>query len=243
MHTDLLTQVLDRASEIILGKRHTLRLALAGILAQGRLLIEDIPGVGKTTLAHVMARLLGLQYQRIQFTSDLLPADIIGSAIYDRDNQQFRFHQGPVFTQLLLADEINRATPKAQSALLEAMEEQQITAEGRSHPLPKPFIVIATQNPAHQIGTFPLPESQLDRFLLRIHLGYPDRDAERELLNGVSRRDLLQQLEPVLNAEQLIQLQQQVAQQTAAPALIEYIQDITAHTRQCGDYRHGLSPR
>jgi len=142
-----------------------------------------------------------------------------------------------------LADEINRATPKAQSALLEAMEEQQITAEGRSHPLPKPFIVIATQNPAHQIGTFPLPESQLDRFLLRIHLGYPDRDAERELLNGVSRRDLLQQLEPVLNTEQLMQLQQRVAQQTAAPALIEYIQDITDHTRNCGDYRHGLSPR
>ncbi|MCU7960106.1 MAG: AAA family ATPase [gamma proteobacterium symbiont of Bathyaustriella thionipta] len=243
MHTDLLTQVLDRASELILGKRQTLQLALAGILAQGHLLIEDIPGVGKTTLAHVLARLLGLQYQRIQFTSDLLPADIIGSAIYDRDNQQFRFHKGPVFTQLLLADEINRATPKAQSALLEAMEEQQITAEGNSHALPQPFIVIATQNPAHQIGTFPLPESQLDRFLLRIHLGYPDRAAERELLNGVSRRDLLQQLEPVLDAERLLTLQQQVARQTAAPALIEYIQDICDYTRQCRDYRHGLSPR
>ena len=181
MPSRIARRLTEAASRIILGKEHAVRLALACILARGHLLIEDIPGVGKTTLAHVLARLLGLQFQRIQFTSDMLPADIIGVSIFDQRDASFRFHPGPVFAQLLLADEINRATPKAQSALLEAMEERQISAEGQTWRLPEPFFVIATQNPADQIGTFPLPESQLDRFLMRISLGYPDRAAERAL--------------------------------------------------------------
>jgi MoxR-like ATPase len=177
--TQSLRDVTQQAEKIILGKPRQIRLALASLLARGHLLIEDMPGVGKTTLAHVLARTLGLQFQRIQFTSDLLPADILGVSVYQRDNGKFEFHPGPIFAQMILADEINRATPKAQSALLEAMEEQQVTIEGKTRPLPPPFFVIATQNPAHQVGTFPLPESQLDRFLMRIQMGYPDAQAER----------------------------------------------------------------
>jgi MoxR-like ATPase len=185
-------------NEIILGKERQVRLGLACLLARGHLLIEDIPGVGKTTLAHALARTLGLSYQRIQFTSDLLPADIIGVSVFEADTGQFRFHRGPVFAQLVLADEVNRATPKAQSALLEAMEEHQVTADGQTYPLTEPFFVIATQNPIYQVGTFPLPESQLDRFLMRIELGYPEAALERQLLLGSDRRDLLATLDPCM---------------------------------------------
>src|SRR5213075_2425153 len=202
--------VVAAAGGIILGKERQIRLAMACILAKGHLLIEDVPGVGKTTLSHALARLLGLDYQRIQFTSDLLPADVIGVSIFDRETSSFRFHAGPIFAQIILADEVNRATPKTQSALLEAMEEHQVTAEGETRPLPQPFFVIATQNPSYQIGTFPLPESQLDRFLMRIELGYPDAGAERALLQGVDRRDLLPQLAPVMQPEELMELQKTV---------------------------------
>src|SRR3954463_6338792 len=191
-------RVVQQAGQIILGKEGQIRLALACLLARGHLLIEDLPGVGKTTLAHVLAKLLGLNFHRIQFTSDMLPADIIGVSIYDRDSATFKFHPGPVFAQLILADEVNRATPKTQSALLEAMEEHQVPTEGETRRLPEPFFVIATQNPSHQVGTFPLPESQLDRFLMRIELGYPDRDAERALLQGADRRDLIESVEAAL---------------------------------------------
>ena len=184
-------RIIDAAGQIILGKEAQIRMALACLLARGHLLIEDIPGVGKTTLAHVLARSLGLHFQRIQFTSDMLPADILGVSIYERDSGSFKFHPGPIFSQLILADEVNRATPKTQSALLEAMEEHQVTTEGETRKLPESFFVIATQNPSEQVGTFPLPESQLDRFLMRIELGYPDRAAERALLSGTDRRELL----------------------------------------------------
>ncbi|MCK9282906.1 MAG: AAA family ATPase [Rhodocyclaceae bacterium] len=235
--------LLNAANRVILGKERQIRLALACLLARGHLLIEDIPGVGKTTLAHVLARLLGLDFQRIQFTSDLLPADILGVSVFDRESGAFRFHPGPVFAQLVLADEVNRATPKAQSALLEAMEERQVTTEGRTRPLPEPFFVIATQNPAHQIGTFPLPESQLDRFLMRIELGYPDRTAERELLAGADRRELVAQLSPCLPPPALLAMQRQVANVHAAPALLDYVQALAEHTRQSADFVAGLSPR
>src|SRR5436190_6637721 len=194
MSYPLIQGVVQQAGKIILGKERQIRLALACLLARGHLLIEDLPGVGKTTLAHVLAKLLGLNFHRIQFTSDMLPADIIGVSVYDRDSATFKFHPGPVFAQLILADEVNRATPKTQSALLEAMEEHQVTAEGETRRLPEPFFVIATQNPSHQVGTFPLPESQLDRFLMRIHLGYPDAAAERALLEGREPRDMISDL-------------------------------------------------
>ncbi|QDX79822.1 AAA family ATPase [Denitratisoma sp. DHT3] len=236
-------QVLAAAGRVILGKERQIRLAVACLLAQGHLLIEDIPGVGKTTLAHLLARLLGLEFQRIQFTSDLLPADILGVSVFDREIGAFRFHPGPIFAQLILADEVNRATPKAQSALLEAMEERQVTVEGRTRPLPVPFFVIATQNPAHQIGTFPLPESQLDRFLMRLQLGYPDRAAERELLAGADRRTMVAELSPLLPPAALQELQQQVASVHAAPALIDYVQALAEHTRHGADFATGLSPR
>ena len=234
---------LDSAAQIILGKANDLRLALTCLLARGHLLIEDVPGVGKTTLAHLMARLLGLQYQRIQFTSDLLPADIVGVSIFDREQSTFRFHPGPLFSQLILADEINRATPKTQSALLEAMEERQVTADGQTLVLPSPFFVIATQNPAHQIGTFPLPESQLDRFLMRIHLGYPDRVAERALLMGEDRRKLLETLDPVLKPDEIARMQHQVGKVAVNERLIDYVQQLLAHTRQSRALNGGLSPR
>src|SRR5207342_1504292 len=189
-------RVIQAAGGIILGKERQIRLALACLLARGHLLIEDLPGVGKTTLAQVLAKLLGLGFHRIQFTSDMLPADIIGVSVYERETSTFRFHPGPIFAQLILADEVNRATPKTQSALLEAMEEHQVTTEGETRRLPEPFFVVATQNPSHLVGTFPLPESQLDRFQMRIELGYPDREAERALLQGVERRDMIATLEP-----------------------------------------------
>ena len=241
--TAILDEVIDRLDRIILGKQHQLRLALTCLLARGHLLIEDLPGVGKTTLAHSLATVLDLHYQRIQFTSDLLPADILGVSIYDRDTGRFRFHNGPVFSNIVLADEINRATPKAQSALLEAMEEHQISIEGETRPLPEPFFVIATQNPAHQIGTFPLPESQLDRFLMSIELGYPDSAAERLLLQGQDRRTLLAEIEPLLSAAQLQELQAQVDDVHAADALLDYLQALLEYSRHTPHYRHGLSPR
>jgi MoxR-like ATPase len=235
--------VVAAASRIILGKERQVRLALACILARGHLLIEDLPGVGKTTLAHVLARLLGLDFQRIQFTSDMLPADILGVSIFDRDAGAFRFHPGPVFAHVVLADEINRATPKTQSALLEAMEERQVTVDGETRPLPTPFFVIATQNPAHQIGTFPLPESQLDRFLMRLELGYPDAAAERALLAGADRRELLATLTPGLTAGELLIQQDAVRRIHVAEPLIDYVQALAEHSRRCADWQTGLSPR
>ncbi|WP_298393301.1 MoxR family ATPase [uncultured Azonexus sp.] len=237
------TPILDAANQVILGKPTEVRLAAACLLAGGHLLIEDLPGLGKTTLAHTLARLLGLQFARVQFTADLLPADITGVSIFDREHGGFRFIPGPVFSQLLLADEINRATPKTQSALLEAMEEGQVSIEGESRTLPSPFFVIATQNPADQIGTFPLPESQLDRFLMRIELGYPDRDAERALLAAGSRRQASDQLSSLLAPEQLPQLQAEVAAVHVSPALIDYVQALIEATRNHAGFRHGLSPR
>jgi len=238
-----LAETIAAADGIILGKNRQIRLALACLLARGHLLIEDLPGVGKTTLAHTLAQLLGLEFSRIQFTSDLLPADIVGVSIYDRERATFRFLPGPVFAQIILADEINRATPKTQSALLEAMEERQVTAEGETRRLPEPFFVIATQNPSHQIGTFALPESQLDRFLMRIELGYPDRDAERALLNGGNVRDRLQHLPSTLSPGALEPLQQAAAAVHAAAALIDYVQALVEATREDTGFAHGLSPR
>lgn len=235
--------VLGAAGRVILGKERQIRLALACLLARGHLLIEDLPGVGKTTLAHALARLLGLEFQRIQFTSDMLPADILGISVFDRERGDFRFHPGPIFTRVVLADEINRATPKAQSALLEAMEERQVTVEGETRPLPSPFFVIATQNPAYQLGTFPLPESQLDRFLMRIALGYPDRAAERALLEGEDRRALLATMPALLTPERLLAEQQRAAALHVAPALLDYVQALVAHTRAAAEWPSGLSPR
>src|SRR6267378_1511669 len=225
-------RAIEAAGEIILGKEPQVRLALGCLLARGHLLIEDLPGVGKTTLAHVLAKSLGLQFQRIQFTSDMLPADILGVSIYERDTGSFKFHPGPIFAQVILADEVNRATPKTQSALLEAMEEHQVTAEGETRKLPEPFYVIATQNPSEQVGTFPLPESQLDRFMMRIELGYPDRDAERALLSGTDRRDLLATLDPCMSPAELVELQSNVQRIHVAPALLDYVQAIVEHTRR-----------
>jgi MoxR-like ATPase len=238
-----LQRVIQQAGRVILGKEPQIRLSLACLLARGHLLIEDLPGVGKTTLAHVLAKLLGLNFHRIQFTSDMLPADIIGVSVYERDSGSFKFHPGPIFSQLILADEVNRATPKTQSALLEAMEEHQVTAEGETRRLPEPFFVIATQNPSHNVGTFALPESQLDRFLMRIELGYPDRDAERTLLQGVERRDMISALDPSLAPGELVELQANVRTVHAAPALLDYIQALIEHTRRTPEYVTGLSPR
>jgi MoxR-like ATPase len=235
--------ILSAVNDIIVGKHKTSRLALTCLLAQGHLLIEDLPGVGKTTLAHTLAKVLGLDFQRLQFTSDMLPADILGVSIFDRDNQQFHFHPGPIFSQLILADEVNRATPRTQSALLEAMEERQISIEGQTHSLPTPFFVIATQNPSHQIGTFPLPESQLDRFLMRLAMGYPDAASERQLLSGTSRQQLLQQLKAVIDPAALATLQHDVSQVHISPPLVDYAQKILAFSRESGLYEHGLSPR
>jgi MoxR-like ATPase len=242
MQNDILP-LLNVANQIILGKDRQIRLAVCCLLARGHLLIEDIPGVGKTTLAHTLAKLLGLNYQRIQFTSDILPADIIGASVFDAKNHEFKFHPGPVFNQMILADEINRSTPKAQSALLEAMEEHQVTVEGITYPLPEPFFVIATQNPSHQIGTFPLPESQLDRFLMRIELGYPDPASERQLLTGQNRHRMIEALPVMLKPEQLELIQNEITKVHAAPALLDYCQAIINFTRQSPEYPAGLSPR
>ena len=241
--TTLLNTAAAGIGKIILGKDEQIRLALTCLVARGHLLIEDLPGVGKTTLAHALAKGLGLEYQRIQFTSDLLPADVLGVSIYDRERGAFEFHPGPIFSHFILADEVNRATPKTQSALLEAMEEQQTTIEGETRALPRPFFVIATQNPSHQIGTYSLPESQLDRFLMRLHLGFPDSKAERELLRGEDRRDMIEHLQPVLDGDRLLVIQQQAMKLHAADALLDYIQAVLDFTRQSPLFETGLSPR
>ena len=235
--------VIRQIEGAILGKSLQIRMTLACLIARGHLLIEDVPGVGKTTLAHVLASTLGLQFSRIQFTSDLLPADILGVSVFEREKNQFSFHPGPIFTQMLLADEVNRATPKAQSALLEAMEEHQVTVEGTTRKLPEPFFVIATQNPSHQVGTYPLPESQLDRFLMRIEMGYPDRAAERSLLNGTDRREIIAGLKPRMNADELLELQQRARKVFVSDALLDYVQALLHQTRVSPHYAHGLSPR
>ncbi|WP_034639265.1 AAA family ATPase [Chitinilyticum aquatile] len=236
-------RTLDTLDTIILGKRDLLQLAQACLLARGHLLIEGLPGVGKTTLAHALAQCCGLEFRRVQFTSDMLPADLIGVTVYERSSEHFRFHPGPLFSQLLLADEINRASPKTQSALLEAMEEHQVSVDGSTHELPQPFFVIATQNPLQQIGTYPLPESQLDRFLIRVELGYPDAAAERQLLQGISRREALHSLASVVSPAELANAQQAVRQVHASAALLDYIQALVAATRQLQDVAYGLSPR
>lgn len=234
---------LKAVDEILLGKDRQVRLALACLLARGHLLIEDLPGMGKTTLSHALARVLGLSFQRIQFTSDLLPGDILGTSVFDKDSGQFVFHPGPIFAELVLADEINRATPKSQSALLEAMEEGQVTIEGATRPLPEPFFVIATQNPASQGGTFSLPESQLDRFLMRLSLGYPGRAAERSLLLGEAQRDLLPRLEPLLDHAALAAFQAEVPKVRASDALVDYVLRLVDATRTQPAFALGLSPR
>ncbi len=241
--TQPIRKALDALDTVILGKHGALRLCVACLLARGHLLIEDVPGVGKTTLAHALARVFGLNWQRVQFTSDMLPADIIGVSIFDRATQQFNFRNGPIFTQLLLADEVNRASPRTQSALLEAMEERQISIDGRTYPLPEPFYVVATQNPKEQLGTYALPESQLDRFLMRVDLGYPDPEFERQLLRSMERRELLATLQPVFGATEIIALQRQVAAVHLSDALLDYVQALLAMSRNRADLRLGLSPR
>jgi MoxR-like ATPase len=241
--TEILQRAADNISGIILGKDDQIRLALTCLVARGHLLIEDLPGVGKTTLAHAIAQVMGLEFKRIQFTSDLLPADVLGVAVYERERAVFEFHQGPIFSNFILADEINRATPKTQSALLEAMEESQVTVDGETRDLPQPFYVIATQNPMHQIGTYALPESQLDRFLMRLHLGFPDRQAERELLQGEERRDMIEHIKPVLDGGQLISIQKQAAGIHVAGALLDYVQALLEFTRNSPMFEFGLSPR
>ena len=229
--------------QVIVGKTLQIRQSLTCLLAGGHLLIEDAPGVGKTTMAHAIAISMGLPFRRIQFTSDLLPSDVIGVSVYERNSGQFVFHPGPIFTEVLLADEINRASPKTQSALLEAMEESQVSVDGLSRPLPNPFFVIATQNPLHQVGTFPLPESQLDRFLMCISLGYPDRAAERSLLSGEARRDMLKSLDATARPADLLAAQAEAKKVYVSAALLDYVQSLIAHTRASGKYAEGLSPR
>ena len=230
-------------NRVVLGKARQVKLALACLVAGGHLLLEDVPGVGKTTLAHALAASFALDFQRVQFTSDLLPSDILGVSVYERETGQFRFHPCPIFVGLLLADEINRATPKTQSALLEAMAEGQVTVDGQTHALPQPFFVVATQNPLDLTGTFPLPDSQLDRFMLRLSLGYPDPAAERELLTGSDRHDLLAQLKPALDGAALLALRRQSTAIAASPALLDYLQALLAASRRHADIRTGLSPR
>lgn len=235
--------VLEQLNKVVLGKSLQVKLAVVCLLARGHLLIEDLPGMGKTTLGQAMAKVFGLDFQRIQFTSDILPADIVGANIFDREKSAFEFHPGPIFSQLVLADEINRATPKAQSALLEAMEEQQVTVEGHTYELPNPFFVIATQNPTHQIGTYPLPESQLDRFLFKINLGYPDPALEKVLLKGESGRMKMPQLVSLLDLDTLLELQNKVSAIKVTDHLLQYVMDLISATRQSPDFEHGLSPR
>jgi len=235
--------IIAKTSEVILGKEQQIKLALACILAKGHLLIEDLPGMGKTTLAHTLAQVLGLQFQRVQFTSDLLPADVLGVSVYDRNAANFKFHPGPIFTNVLLADEINRATPKTQSALLEVMEEAQVTIDAVTYTLPQPFFVIATQNPSSQIGTFALPESQLDRFLMRITINYPDAASERRLLQSNGGREQLAKLSPVIDAKQLQTLQDACHEIHVSDALLDYLQAILKYTRQSAQFNAGLSPR
>ena len=236
-------QVRQALGTIILGKSEQISLALACLLARGHLLIEDLPGLGKTMLAQSLARVLGLSFRRIQFTSDLLPADIIGVSVFRQESGEFEFQPGPVFAQLILADEVNRATPKAQSALLEAMEEHQVSVDGNTRELPTPFFVVATQNPGDQIGTFPLPESQLDRFLMRVEIGYPDEESERELIAGEDRRAMIKDIEPVTGADMLIALQRAAREVPITDALVSYVQALVRHTRESADIEIGLSPR
>ncbi|WP_421568596.1 AAA family ATPase [Stenotrophomonas sp. PD6] len=247
MLTDVVRQALrdaqDQVNGLVLGKAHEVRLAFVAVLSGGHLLIEDLPGLGKTTLAHALASSLGLGFQRVQFTSDLLPADVLGVSVYEASSRQFQFHPGPVFTHVLLADEINRAPPRTQSALLEAMAEQQVTLDGVTHPLPDPFFVIATQNPVDLSGTFPLPDSQLDRFLLRLALGYPNPESERELLRGADRRHLIARATACLSDDQVRTLREAVGQVHASEALIQYVQALLARSRQHAGVRVGLSPR
>lgn len=237
----IIQALLQRIASIVVGKDDVIRLSVTCLLARGHLLIEDIPGVGKTTLSHALASAAGLEFRRIQFTSDLLPGDVIGSSVFHREEKRFVFHRGPLFAQVVVIDEINRATPKTQSALLEAMEERQVTVDGVAHPLPEPFFVVATQNPQEQVGTFPLPESQLDRFLMRVSLGLPDRSAERALLQGRDRREMLAEVGSALQGDELRHLQDAVLSVHASEALIDYLQDILAMCRQ--RHRLGLSPR
>lgn len=238
-----LKSLVDQLNTVILGKIDQNQDCVICLLAGGHLLIEDVPGVGKTTLAHALARTFGLQFSRVQFTADLMPSDLSGVSVYERTQEKFIFHPGPLFAQVLLADEINRASPKTQSALLEAMEEKQVTVDGETRPLPSPFFVIATQNPFDQIGTYALPESQLDRFLMRITLGYPDRAAERDLLAGLDRRDMVDALPSLLTPQELQALQSQVLAVHAAPPLLDYVQDLIAATRSGQWFVQGLSPR
>ncbi len=238
-----LKSILGQLQKVIVGKPSQIQDCVACLLAAGHLLIEDVPGVGKTTLAHALARTFGLQFSRVQFTSDLMPSDLSGVSIYERGKEAFVFHPGPIFAQVLLADEINRASPKTQSALLEAMEEKQVTVEGETRALPSPFFVIATQNPHDQLGTYALPESQLDRFLMRISLGYPDRASKRELLAGHDRRDLVDALQSQLTLAEFAQLQQQVLAVHASDALLNYVQDLIAASRSGKWFLQGLSPR
>ena len=240
---DRFHDIVQQISAIVLGKEDQIRLALTCIFARGHLLIEDIPGIGKTTLAKTLSKCLGLQFRRVQFTSDMLPGDILGTSIFDRKQSVFLFHPGPIFTQVLLADEINRATPKTQSALLEAMEEQQVTIEGETRGLESPFFVIATQNPLEQYGTFPLPESQLDRFLMRIDLGYPDRMAEKKLLQSENVRNLLTDMSACILSENVLEIQQEIGAVHISDALLNYVQDILEFTRTSTYFHIGLSPR
>lgn len=236
-------KALEQLERVVLGKREQLELALTCLFAGGHLLIQDLPGIGKTTMAHGLARCLGLAFQRVQFTSDLLPGDILGVSVFQREQNAFVFHPGPIFTQVLLADEINRATPRTQSALLEAMEEHQVTIEGRTRPLERPFFVIATQNPVEHSGTYPLPDSQLDRFLLRVELGYPGREAEQALLRNGDTKGVIPELEPELDAGQVLAIQRAVEEVHVAPPIITYILDLLRQTRESGAYLLGLSPR
>ncbi len=239
----LVEQAIREVGQVILGKPDQIRLAVTCLLSRGHLLIEDVPGVGKTLLARSLAAVLGLSFRRIQFTSDLLPADIIGASVFDRERGRFEFQPGPLFAQVILADEVNRATPKAQSALLEAMEEQQVSVDGVTHALPSPFFVIATQNPIHQVGTFPLPESQLDRFLMRIGLGYPPETLERKLLRGADRRELLGELRPVMGLPELGELQAATHNVHLSDAVLDYVQALVRFTRESPQFETGLSPR
>jgi MoxR-like ATPase len=240
---DKLSSLLAQLNTVIVGKPEQIKTCVACLLAGGHLLIDDVPGVGKTTLAHALSRTFGLQFSRVQFTSDLMPSDLSGVSVYERGKEAFVFHPGPLFAQVLLADEINRASPKTQSALLEAMEEKQVTIEGETRALPSPFFVIATQNPLDQLGTYALPESQLDRFLMRISLGYPDRAAERALLAGTDRRDMVEHLPSLLSAEELARLQAAVLGVHTADPLLDYVQDLITATRSGRWFLQGLSPR
>ena len=242
-HYQQLDQITESISKILLGKEHQVRLAMTCLLARGHLLIEDLPGMGKTLLAHTLAQVLGLNFNRLQFTSDLLPSDVVGVSIFDKSTASFRFMPGPVFSEVLLADEINRATPKSQSALLEAMEEHQVTIDGETMRLPEPFFVIATQNPASQMGTYPLPESQLDRFFMRIHIGYPEPEAERILLEHGDQRNALKAIKPLLSTEELTILQNEAERVRASSSLIDYVQRLIQYSRNQNEFSYGLSPR